>query len=81
MERTFRYWGVTCYCGEFQPLKEITLLKDEKRPDVDPFKFICTHSESGAGVKEQESYRDKLLVREFDRPISGFTTHNVFLKS
>jgi hypothetical protein len=80
MGRRFRYWGVTCYCGEFQPLKEITLLKDEKRPEVDRFKFICTHSESGAGVTEQESHRDKLLVREFDHPIRSFKTHLGFLK-
>ena len=81
MERRFRYWGVTCYCGEFQGLKEIKSLGDEKRPVVDTFKFICTHSESGAGVPEQESQRDKLLVGEFDHPIQGFKTHPGFLKS
>jgi hypothetical protein len=80
MDRKFRYWGVTCYCGEFQALKEITSFADEKRPGVPPFKFICTHSEIDAGVKEQESHRDKLLIRAFDRPIRGFTTHSVFLK-
>ena len=65
MDRKFRYWGVTCDCGEFQALKEIVSL-GIKRPDVDLFKFICTHSESGAGVMEQESHRDKRLVREYD---------------
>jgi hypothetical protein len=48
MDRKCRCWGVTCDCGEFQALKEIVSLGDEKRPDVDLFKFICTHSESGA---------------------------------
>jgi hypothetical protein len=80
MARKFRYWGVICYCGEFQPLKQISSLGDEKRPDVGPFKFICTHSESGAGVKGQESHRDKLLVRKFDHAIQGFKTHPGFLK-
>jgi hypothetical protein len=81
MGRKFRYWGVTCNCGEFQALKEIISLGHEKRPGVRPFKFICTHREIGEGVKEQESNRDKLLIREFDNPIPGFTTHPVFLKS
>ena len=81
MDRKFRYWGVTCYCGEFQALKEITSFAHEKRPDVDSFKFICTHSEIGAGVKEQEAHRDKLLIREFDHPIRGFTAHSVFMES
>jgi hypothetical protein len=80
MDRKFRYWGVTCYCGEFRALKEITSFADEKGPGVPPFKFICTHSEIDAGLKEQESHRDKLLIREFDHPIRGFTTHSVFLK-
>jgi hypothetical protein len=81
MDRKFLYWGVTCYCGEFQALKEITSFGHEKRPDVPSFKFICTYGEIGAGVKEHESRRDKLLIREFDHPIPGFATHPVFLKS
>jgi hypothetical protein len=75
MNRKFRYWGVTCYCGEFQALKEIVSSRDEKRPEVDPFRFICTHSERGAGVNEQESHRDKLLIREFDHPMQRYKTH------
>jgi hypothetical protein len=66
--------------GEFQALKEISSLGHEKRPGVSSFNFICTHGEILDGVKEQASNRDKLLVREFDHPIPGFTTHPVFLK-
>lgn len=81
MAREFRYWGVICNCGEFQALKEITSFGDERRPDVRSFKFVCTHGEIGAGAKEQESHRDKLVREEFDQPIPGFTMHPAFLKS
>jgi hypothetical protein len=79
--RKFRYWGVTCYCGEFKALREITSFAHEKRPDVDSFKFTCTHSERGADVKEKESHHDNLLIREFDHPIGGFTAHRDFMES
>jgi hypothetical protein len=81
MHRKYRYWGVTCDCGEFQALKEIKLLRDEQRPDVMPFKFVCTHGGIGAGLKQQESHRDKLVRKEVGHPIPGFTVHPAFLKS
>ena len=80
MDRKYRYWGVTCNCGEFQAFKEIKSLRDEQRPQVTSFKFVCTHGEIGASVKEQESHRDKLLREEFEQPIPGFTVHPAFLK-
>jgi hypothetical protein len=67
--------------GSFKLLKKSHRLGMRKRPDVDPFKFVCTHSASGAGVKEQESHRDKLLVLEFDHQIQDFKTYPRFLKS
>lgn len=81
MDRKFRYWGVICNCGEFQALKEIISLRDEQRPYLTTFKFICTHGDIGAGVMEQESQRDKLVREEFDQPLPGFTVHPAFLQS
>jgi hypothetical protein len=55
MDRKFRYWGVTCYCGEFQALKEITSFAHEKRPDDQPVKLPKITVLQELGVKRMKA--------------------------
>ena len=52
------YWGVTCECGEFQPLRE----GSEQKPNDETFKFICTHR-GDRPVIEQEVSSESLVLR------------------
>jgi hypothetical protein len=41
VERRFRYWGVTCYCGEFQGLKQSNRLGMRRDPSLTPSSSIA----------------------------------------
>lgn len=70
------YWGVTCECGRFYPLKKATLNPHEKVPDVPAFGIICTHR--GQSNRERILTRQKLLKIETDEEIKNFRPHPLF---